>query len=101
MQTGINRQEPSQGNQDSKDTGQSRHHRSTHGDQSRTSTAIPSRDIARIIRESSLDSGEEKMKKSFEVIHEWLDGVGLCGANEAPLHPPDGLLDDWWSYGDV
>ena len=52
-------------------------------------------------RESSLNSGEEKMTKSIEVIHEWLDVMGLSGANEAPLHPPDGLFDDWWSYGDV
>ena len=101
VQTGIMRQGPAQGNQDSKDIRQYRHRRSTHGDQRRTNTAIPSRTIARMIRESSLDGGEGKMKKSFEVIHEWLDGMGLGGANEAPLHPPDGLLDDWWSYGDV
>jgi len=88
MQTGIMGQGPGQGDQNSKDIRQSRHRRSTHGDQRWTNTAIPSRNIAQIIRESSIDSGEEKMKKSFEVIHEWIDGMGLGGANEAPLHPP-------------
>ena len=95
------RQGPNQGDQDSKDIRQSRHRRSTHGDQSRTIPAIPRRNIARMICESSLDNGEEKMKKSFGVIHEWLDGMGLDGANEAPLHPPDSLFHDCWTYGDV